>query len=202
PLYEIDDAWIDEMRAQLPQFPAQRRAKYEEELGLSAYDASQLTATKVLSDFFETAVSLGGDAKQVSNWLQGEVAQFLNAEGKTIEEIALTPENLVEMIAIIADGTISSKMAKKVFVHLAKNGGSARAYVEKAGLVQISDPAVLVPIIHQVFADNEAAVADFKSGKRNADKAFTGFLMKATKGQANPQVAQQLLAQELQKLRD
>ncbi|HER9716223.1 TPA: Asp-tRNA(Asn)/Glu-tRNA(Gln) amidotransferase GatCAB subunit B, partial [Streptococcus pyogenes] len=160
-----------EMRAQLPQFPAQRRAKYEEELGLSAYDASQLTATKVLSDFFETAVSLGGDAKQVSNWLQGEVAQFLNAEGKTIEEIALTPENLVEMIAIIADGTISSKMAKKVFVHLAKNGGSARAYVEKAGLVQISDPAVLVPIIHQVFADNEAAVADFKSGKRNADKA-------------------------------
>lgn len=202
PLYEIDDAWIDEMRAQLPQFPAQRRAKYEEELGLSAYDASQLTATKALSDFFETAVSLGGDAKQVSNWLQGEVAQFLNAEGKTIEEIALTPENLVEMIAIIADGTISSKMAKKVFVHLAKNGGSARAYVEKAGLVQISDPAVLVPIIHQVFADNEAAVADFKSGKRNADKAFTGFLMKATKGQANPQVAQQLLAQELQKLRD
>ncbi|CYV72968.1 membrane protein insertase YidC [Streptococcus suis] len=130
------------------------------------------------------------------------VAQFLNAEGKTIEQIALTPENLVEMIALIADGTISSKIAKKVFVHLAKEGGSAKAYVEKAGLVQISDPAVLIPIIHQVFADNEAAVADFKSGKRNADKAFTGFLMKATKGQANPQVAQQLLAQELAKLLD
>ncbi|MGV3082652.1 Asp-tRNA(Asn)/Glu-tRNA(Gln) amidotransferase subunit GatB, partial [Streptococcus dysgalactiae] len=165
-------------------------------------DASQLTVTKACSYFFETSGSLVCDAKQVPNWLQGEVAQFLNAEGKTIEEIALTPENLVEMIAIIADGTISSKIAKKVFVHLAKNGGSARAYVEKAGLVQISDPAVLVPIIHQVFADNEAAVADFKSGKRNADKAFTGFLMKATKGQANPQVAQQLLAQELQKLLD
>ena len=100
------------------------------------------------------------------------------------------------MIAIIEDGTISSKIAKKVFVHLAKNGGGAREYVEKAGLVQISDPEVLIPIIHQVFADNEAAVADFKSGKRNADKAFTGFLMKATKGQANPQVALKLLAQE------
>ena len=96
------------------------------------------------------------------------------------------------MIAIIEDGTISSKIAKKVFVHLAKNGGGAREYVEKAGLVQISDPEVLIPIIHQVFADNEAAVADFKSGKRNADKAFTGFLMKATKGQANPQVALKL----------
>lgn len=202
PLFEIDDAWIEEVRAQLPAFPAQRRARYISELGLSAYDANQLTGTKALSDFFEAAVAQGGDAKQISNWLQGEVAQFLNAEGKTIEDISLTPENLVEMIAIIEDGTISSKIAKKVFVHLAKEGGSARAYVEKAGLVQISDPAVLIPIIHQVFQDNEAAVADFKSGKRNADKAFTGFLMKATKGQANPQIAQQLLAQELQKLLD
>ncbi|MGT2888138.1 Asp-tRNA(Asn)/Glu-tRNA(Gln) amidotransferase subunit GatB [Streptococcus didelphis] len=202
PLFEIDDQWIEEMRAELPQFPAQRRARYIQDLALSDYDASQLTATKALSDFFEEAIALGGDAKQVSNWLQGEVAQYLNAEAKTIEAISLSPENLVEMIAIINDGTISSKIAKKVFVHLAKNGGSARDYVEKAGLVQISDPQVLIPIIHQVFADNEAAVADFKSGKRNADKAFTGFLMKATKGQANPQVAQKLLAQELQKLVD
>ncbi len=202
PLYEIDNDWIEEIRAELPEFPKERRAKYTSEYGLTAYDASQLTATKATSDFFESAVAQGGDAKQISNWLQGEVAQFLNAENKTLSEIALTPENLLEMLALIEDGTISSKIAKKVFVHLAKNGGSAREYVEKAGLVQISDPEVLIPIIHQVFADNEAAVADFKSGKRNADKAFTGFLMKATKGQANPQVALKLLAQELQKLLD
>lgn len=202
PLYEIDDSWIKEMRRELPAFPAERRARYKAELGLSDYDASQLTATKILSDFFEEAVAIGGDAKLVSNWLQGEVAQYLNAENTTLDKIALTPENLVEMIGIIQDGTISSKIAKKVFLHLAKEGGSARAYVEQAGLVQLSDPAVLIPIIHQVFADNPAAVADFISGKRNADKAFTGFLMKATKGQANPQVAQALLAQELQKLLD
>ncbi|MXQ48861.1 Asp-tRNA(Asn)/Glu-tRNA(Gln) amidotransferase subunit GatB [Streptococcus pneumoniae] len=202
PLYEIDNDWIEEIRAELPEFPKERRAKYTAEYGLTAYDASQLTATKATSDFFESAVAKGGDAKQISNWLQGEVAQFLNAENKTLSEIALTPENLLEMLALIEDGTISSKIAKKVFVHLAKNGGSAREYVEKAGLVQISDPDVLIPIIHQVFADNQAAVADFKSGKRNADKAFTGFLMKATKGQANPQVALKLLAQELQKLLD
>ena len=158
--------------------------------------------TFVMAERILDQLARGGDAKQVSNWLQGEVAQFLNAEGKTLEQIELTPENLVEMIAIIEDGTISSKIAKKVFVHLAKNGGGAREYVEKAGMVQISDPAVLIPIIHQVFADNEAAVADFKSGKRNADKAFTGFLMKATKGQANPQVALKLLAQELAKLKE
>lgn len=202
PLYEIDNAWIDEIRSELPEFPKERRAKYVSQYGLTAYDASQLTASKATSDFFESAVAQGGDAKQISNWLQGEVAQFLNAESKTLSEIALTPENLLEMLALIEDGTISSKIAKKVFVHLAKNGGSAREYVEKAGLVQISDPDVLIPIIHQVFADNEAAVADFKSGKRNADKAFTGFLMKATKGQANPQVAQKLLKEELVKLLD
>ncbi|MGQ9412137.1 Asp-tRNA(Asn)/Glu-tRNA(Gln) amidotransferase subunit GatB [Streptococcus pluranimalium] len=202
PLYEIDNDWIEDIRAELPEFPKERRAKYTAEYGLTAYDASQLTATKATSDFFESAVAKGGDAKQISNWLQGEVAQFLNAENKTLSEIALTPENLLEMLALIEDGTISSKIAKKIFVHLAKNGGSAREYVEKAGLVQISDPDVLIPIIHQVFADNQAAVADFKSGKRNADKAFTGFLMKATKGQANPQVALKLLAQELQKLLD
>ena len=202
PEYQISDDWIEEVRETLPAFPKERRAKYTAGYGLSDYDAKQLTANKVTSDFFEAAVALGGDAKQVSNWLQGEVAQFLNAESKTLDQISLTPENLVEMIAIIEDGTISSKIAKKVFVHLAKNGGGAREYVEKAGLVQISDPEVLIPIIHQVFADNEAAVADFKSGKRNADKAFTGFLMKATKGQANPQIALKLLAQELAKLKD
>ena len=87
PLFEISDEWIEEMRTELPEFPKDRRARYVAELGLSDYDANQLTATKVTSDFFEAAVALGGDAKQVSNWLQGEVAQFLNAEGKTLEEI-------------------------------------------------------------------------------------------------------------------
>ena len=202
PIFEISDDWIEEMRDSLPEFAKDRRARYVSQYGLSDYDANQLTASKATSDFFEAAVGLGGDAKQVSNWLQGEVAQFLNSENKNLEDIQLTPDNLVEMLGLIEDGTISSKIAMKVFVYLAKNGGGARDYVEKAGLVQISDPEILIPIIHQVFADNEAAVADFKSGKRNADKAFTGFLMKATKGQANPQVALKLLAQELAKLKE
>jgi aspartyl/glutamyl-tRNA(asn/gln) amidotransferase subunit B len=153
-----------------------------------------------VSDFFEAALAAGGDAKAVSNWLQGDVAQYLNAEGKTISEIELTPENLTEMIALIADGTISSKIAKKVFVHLAKNGGSAKEYVQKAGLIQISDPAQLLPIIQQVFADNEKAINDYKGGNKNAAKSLIGQLMKATKGQANPQVAQKLLNEELEKL--
>ena len=200
PIFEIEDAWIEQVRSSLPAFPKERRAKYVGDYGLSDYDAKQLTATKAVSDFFEAAVATGGDAKAVSNWLQGDVAQYLNAEGKTISEIELTPENLTEMISLIADGTISSKIAKKVFVHLAKNGGSAKEYVQKAGLIQISDPAQLLPIIQQVFADNEKAINDYKGGNKNAAKSLIGQLMKATKGQANPQVAQKLLNEELEKL--
>ena len=199
PRFEISDEWIEEVRATLPEFPKARRAKYVAELGLSDYDAAQITAAKDTADFFESAVNAGADAKLASNWLQGEVAQYLNAEGKKLSEISLTPENLTEMLKLIADGTISSKIAKKVFVELAKNGGSAEAFVKKAGLIQISDPAVLVPIITDVLAKNEKAVNDYKGGNKNSAKALIGQLMKATKGQANPQVVQELLYAELDK---
>ena len=199
PRFEISDEWIEEVRATLPEFPKARRAKYVAELGLSDYDAAQITAAKDTADFFESAVNAGADAKLASNWLQGEVAQYLNAEGKKLSEISLTPENSTEMLKLIADGTISSKIAKKVFVELAKNGGSAEAFVKKAGLIQISDPAVLVPIITDVLAKNEKAVNDYKGGNKNSAKALIGQLMKATKGQANPQVVQELLYAELDK---
>ena len=199
PRFEISDEWIDEVRATLPEFPKARRAKYVAELGLSDYEAAQITAAKDTADIYESAVNAGADAKLASNWLQGEVAQYLNAEGKKLSEIGLTPENLTEMLKLIADGTISSKIAKKVFVELAKNGGSAEAFVKKAGLIQISDPAVLVPIITDVLAKNEKAVNDYKGGNKNSAKALIGQLMKATKGQANPQVVQELLYAELDK---
>ena len=199
PRFEISDEWIDEVRQTLPEFPKARRARYIAELDLSDYDAAQLTASKETADFFEAAIAAGADAKLASNWLQGEVAQYLNAEGKKLSEIGLTPENLTEMIQLISDGTISSKIAKKVFVELAKNGGSADAFVKKSGLIQISDPAVLIPIISDVLAKNEKAVADYKGGNKNSAKALIGQLMKATKGQANPQVVQELLYAELDK---
>ncbi|MDN5965043.1 MAG: Asp-tRNA(Asn)/Glu-tRNA(Gln) amidotransferase subunit GatB [Lactococcus sp.] len=199
PRFEISDEWIDEVRQTLPEFPKARRARYISELDLSDYDAAQLTASKETADFFEAAIAAGADAKLASNWLQGEVAQYLNAEGKKLSEIGLTPENLTEMIQLISDGTISSKIAKKVFVELAKNGGAADAFVKKAGLIQISDPAVLIPIISDVLAKNEKAVADYKGGNKNSAKALIGQLMKATKGQANPQVVQELLYAELDK---
>ncbi|EMC21321.1 Asp-tRNA(Asn)/Glu-tRNA(Gln) amidotransferase subunit GatB [Streptococcus mutans] len=200
PIFEIEDDWIEKVRAELPAFPKERRTKYVNDLGLSAYDAAQLTSSKATSDFFEAALAQGADAKAVSNWLQGDVAQYLNTENQTIDQIGLTPENLTEMLQLVADGTISSKIAKKVFVHLAKNGGSAKEYVKSAGLIQISDPAQLLPIIQEVFTNNEKALNDYKGGNKNAAKSLVGQIMKATRGQANPQVAQKLLNEELAKL--
>ncbi|MCB4929173.1 Asp-tRNA(Asn)/Glu-tRNA(Gln) amidotransferase subunit GatB [Streptococcus mutans] len=200
PIFEIEDDWIEKVRAELPAFPKERRTKYVNDLGLSAYDAAQLTSSKATSDFFEAALAQGADAKAVSNWLQGDVAQYLNTENQTIDQIGLTPENLTEMLQLVADGAISSKIAKKVFVHLAKNGGSAKEYVKSAGLIQISDPAQLLPIIQEVFANNEKALNDYKGGNKNAAKSLVGQIMKATRGQANPQVAQKLLNEELAKL--
>ncbi len=109
----VEDEWIEHVRTEMPEFAPQRRGRYINEYGLSDVDAKQLTVSKETSDFLDEAVKLGADAKLVSNWLQGEVAQYLNAQQVELKDIHLTPENLTEMLRLIADGTISSKIAKK-----------------------------------------------------------------------------------------
>ena len=200
PPIHISDDWIEEVRASIPEMPDKRRERYTQDWGIPAYDAGVLTQTKEMSDFYDATVAAGADPKLAANWLMGEVNAYLNSKQVELSDTALTPEHLATMIKLIEDETISSKIAKKVFVHLAKNGGSAKEYVQKAGLIQISDPAQLLPIIQEVFANNEKAINDYKGGNKNAAKSLIGQLMKATKGQANPQVAQKLLNEELEKL--
>ena len=118
-------------------------ARYISELGLPEYDAMVLTLTKEMSDFFEATLANGADAKQASNWLMGEVSAYLNSEKVELADTKLTPENLAGMITLINDGTISSKIAKKVFKRVSENGGDAKEVVEAKGLVQLSDPAQL-----------------------------------------------------------
>lgn len=199
PIFEIDDEWIRNVRETLPELPASRRERYVQELGLPEYDAKVLTLSKEMSDFFEETIGAGANPKQASNWLMGEISAYLNAEKKELAETKLTPHNLAEMIQLIDDGTISSKIAKKVFKNLAENGGSAKSYVEEHGMVQLSDPAKLVPIIDQVLDNNEQSVADFKNGKDRALGFLVGQIMKTTKGQANPGIVNQLLREELNK---
>ncbi|MBH8458629.1 Asp-tRNA(Asn)/Glu-tRNA(Gln) amidotransferase GatCAB subunit B, partial [Klebsiella pneumoniae] len=126
PKFVIDDEWIQKVKASLPEMPASRRERYIREFGLPEYDAMVLTLTKEMSDFFEAVLENGADAKQASNWLMGEVSAYLNSEKLELAETKLTPENLAGMIRLIADGTISSKIAKKVFRELITNGGEAQ----------------------------------------------------------------------------
>ena len=158
-----------------------------------------LTLTKEMSDFFEATIAEDADAKLASNWLMGEVSAYLNAEQKELKDSALTPHGLAGMIKLIEDGTISSKIAKKVFRELIENGGDAEKIVKEKGLVQISDEGTLLPIINDILDANEQSIEDYKNGKGRALGFLVGQIMKATKGQANPPVVNKLLVQEIEK---
>lgn len=199
PRFEIADSWIEEVKASMPELPQYRRQRYVQEYGLPEYDAMVLTLSKEMSDFFEATIANGAPAKLASNWLMGEVSAYLNSERMELLETKLTPENLSDMILLIEDGTISSKIAKKVFKELIENGGQAKEVVEAKGLVQLSDPAQLLPIINEILEQNAQSIEDFKNGKDRAVGFLVGQIMKTTKGKANPGVVNQLLMEELQK---
>lgn len=195
----IDDAWKERIRAEIPELPDKRQARYVTDLGLPAYDAMVLTLTKEMSDFFEATIAKGADAKQASNWLMGEVSAYLNAEQQELADTKLTPENLAGMIGLIEKGTISSKIAKKVFRELITNGGDAEEVVKAKGLIQISDAGELRGIISGILDQNEQSVTDFKNGKDRAVGFLVGQVMKATKGQANPTMVNEILVDEMNK---
>ncbi|KGL45742.1 aspartyl/glutamyl-tRNA amidotransferase subunit B [Listeria newyorkensis] len=195
----IDDAWKERIRAEIPELPDKRQARYVADLGLPAYDAMVLTLTKEMSDFFEATIAKGADAKQASNWLMGEVSAYLNAEQQELADTKLTPENLAGMIGLIEKGTISSKIAKKVFRELITNGGDAEEVVKAKGLIQISDAGELRGIISGILDQNEQSVTDFKNGKDRAVGFLVGQVMKATKGQANPTMVNEILVDEMNK---
>lgn len=198
PLY-IDEAWIERIREQIPELPDARKKRYIDELGLPEYDAAVLTNSKELSDFFEEAVDNSSDIKQASNWLMGDISGYMNKHQKQLHELALTPVALARMVKLIEDGTISSKIAKKVFAELVENGGDPEKIVKEKGLVQISDEGQLTEIITKILDENEQSITDYKNGKDRAQKYLVGQVMKATKGQANPQMVNKILSAELEK---
>ncbi|MDN5953458.1 MAG: Asp-tRNA(Asn)/Glu-tRNA(Gln) amidotransferase subunit GatB [Loigolactobacillus coryniformis] len=197
PPIHISDDWIAEVRRSIPEMPAARRQRYINDLGLSAADATVLTQSLEMADFFEATVAAGADAKLAANWLQGEVSAYLNAEKLELTATKLTAVNLATMINLITDGTISSKIAKKVFKEIITNGTEPKQWVEAKGLVQLSDPAKLLPIITEILDNNQQSIDDFKNGKDRAIGFLVGQIMKQTRGQANPKVVNQLLIQEL-----
>ena len=199
PEVHIEQEWMDRVRKEIPELPDARKARYVSEMDLPEYDAHVLTLTKEMSDFFDATVKAGAEPKLASNWLMGDVSAYLNAESKELHDTPLTPENLAQLVKLITDGTISSKIAKKVFMDLVKKGGNPADIVKEKGLVQISDEGTLRTIITEILDNNEQSIEDFKNGKDRAVGFLVGQVMKATKGQANPPLVNKLLMEEITK---
>jgi aspartyl-tRNA(Asn)/glutamyl-tRNA(Gln) amidotransferase subunit B len=197
---EITPDWIAAVKVTLPELPQAMQARFQADYGLSAYDAATLAATRDMARYFEDAIAAAGreNAKLCANWVMGELSARLNREEKDIAAVPLAPTLLAGMVKRIADGTLSSKLAKEVFEALwSGEGQDADTIIEARGLKQVSDASAIEPIIDEVLAANPKSVEEFRAGKEKAFNALVGQIMKATKGKANPQQVNELLKKKL-----
>jgi len=194
-----DRAWIEEIRARLPELPEVRRDRFMTQYGLSLYDANVLTSSKAMADYFENCVKLmdSSKAKAVSNWLLGDFSRLLNATNTEIENVKISPKHLAEMLDLVDNGTISGPAAKIVLEEMFRTGQRASEIIAEKKLSQISDVGEIREVVKQVIANNSGAVADYASGKQQALTFIIGQVMKATRGRANPGVVREIIIQEL-----
>ncbi len=205
----IEDSWIEELRNNLPELATDRLARFTEEYGLPEYDARLLTNSKGMADYYEQATSLhatAGDdgqkfAKNVSNWILGDLSRLLNLEDRQIDESPVSPENLVELIDLVDKDTVSVSMAKTVLEEAFESGGSPAQIVQEKGYTQISDSSAVDEAVGQAIDANPQAVADYMGGKETAAKFLVGQVMKITKGQAKPDLVNELVVVALEKLK-
>lgn len=199
----IEDDYIDALRNSLPELPDARCSRFEQQYGLSHYDASLLSAESATASYFEKA-AVASDAKLVANWMMGEMAARLNAEEKELADSPINAEQLAALVTRISDGTLSNKMARQVFDHLWQGESDVDAIIEKHGLKQVSDSGAIESLVDEVIANSPQQVENFL----NADEAkrpkmmgyFVGQIMKASKGQANPQQVNEILNKKLNEL--
>ena len=197
---EIKPEWIEEVKATLPELPQAMQQRFQADYGLSAYDAVTLATTRANAQFFEDSVAAAGkaQAKLCANWVMGELAARLNKAEMPIEASPISATQLAGMVKRVADGTLSSKLAKEVFEALwSGEGQDADAIIETRGLKQVSDASAIEPIIDEVLAANQKSIEEFRAGKDKAFNALVGQIMKATKGKANPQQVNDLLRKKL-----
>jgi aspartyl-tRNA(Asn)/glutamyl-tRNA(Gln) amidotransferase subunit B len=191
---EQRDAW----QAELPELPAQKRHRYETQLGLSPYDTQVLTDDRPVAEYFEATVAAGADVKQAANWIMGDIAAWLKNEKKSIADLALQPAELAELVGLIMDNTISGKIAKEILPELLTAGGSPKALVEKKGLVQISDKGAIEAMIRELLAAHPTELEQFRAGKTKLKGFFVGQMMKKSGGRVDPKLTNQLLDEMLQ----
>ncbi|NJR65509.1 MAG: Asp-tRNA(Asn)/Glu-tRNA(Gln) amidotransferase subunit GatB [Leptolyngbyaceae cyanobacterium CRU_2_3] len=194
---EVSPAQLEDWQSQLPELPAVKRHRYESTLGLSPYDARILTDDRAVAEYFEATVAAGSSPKLAANWIMSDISAHLNKEGLPITQLPLTPDSLAEMIKLIENNTISNKIGKDILPELLIHGGSAKALVEKKGLVQVSDPQVIEAAIAQVIDSFPSELEKYRSGKKSLLGFFVGQVMKATGGKADPKLTNQMLQKKL-----
>ncbi len=192
---QVSEAWLNRIREVLPELPAERRNRFIEKYGVREYDANVLTLTRTVSDYYERAAKASTDPKAVANWVTGELTGAL--KGRDIGESPVTAGNLGELVSLIASGEISGKLAKEIFAKMFETGDPARAIMDREGLKQISDTGALGKIVDDVIAANPKQVEQYTSGKTTVIGFLVGQVMKASKGQANPAVVNELLRAKL-----
>jgi aspartyl-tRNA(Asn)/glutamyl-tRNA(Gln) amidotransferase subunit B len=195
PLVLAED-WIEEIRRTLPELPDQRKERFIAEYGLTPYDAVVLTAEKEASEYFEQ-VAKGRDGKQAANWVITNLFAVLNAKGLPITRSPITAEALGRLLDLLADGTLSGRLAKEVFEIMAETGGDPAAIVEERGLRQMQDTGAIEAACEKVISSNPKQVEQFRAGNEKVLGWMVGQVMKATQGKANPQTVNQLLRQKL-----
>jgi len=189
---KIDPQWLEDLRQGLPELPAERAARFQRDYQLPDYDAEILTSDKGLADYFEAAVKEFPQAKQVSNWIMGELLRELKKEEAGIASCRVTPAALGRLLALVEAGAISGKLAKTVFEEMWATGKEPEAIVKEKGLVQITDADALTAVAQEILTAHPKEVADYKAGKTKVMGFFVGQLMRQTKGQANPQLANEI----------
>ncbi len=193
----IDREWVEKIRASLPELPDQRKARYVKEYGIPEYDASVITATKEMADYFEQCLACYSNAKAVSNWVMGDLLRLLNARDMDITRCRVSPSRLAGMLRLIDGGTISGKIAKTVFEEMFETGRDPETIVREKGLVQISDEGAIAAVVDEVLAANRKVVDDFRAGKEKALGFLVGQVMKLTRGKANPEMVNKIIREKL-----
>lgn len=197
----IERSYLEQLRATLPELPVQKRERFQSEFGLSAYDASVLTASRAMADYYEQTQKACGDAKLAANWVMGELSSLLNKDNLEIGQSPVSAEQLGNLLLRIKDNTISGNIAKTVFEAIAQGEGSADDIIEQRGLKQVTDSGAIEAILDEMLAANAAEVEEYRNADENRRKRMFGFFigqaMKASRGKANPQQVNQLLRQKL-----
>jgi aspartyl-tRNA(Asn)/glutamyl-tRNA(Gln) amidotransferase subunit B len=193
----VDQTWIHDIQSSLPELPDKRKERFVSAFGIPEQDADLMISEKSVADWFEEAVNLGGQPKDVSNWIKGDLMKLLNEEGKTFDECLFRPSGLVGMLKLIDNGTISGKIAKTVFEEIYRTGKDAEVVVREKGLVQITDTGAIEKAVDDIIAANPQEVDRYKAGEEKLIGFLVGQVMKTTKGKANPQMVNELLKRKL-----